>query len=200
MTKGIQTRQAIVEEALRLTSLVGLDALSIGQLAAAVGMSKSGLFAHFSSKEQLQLEVLRAASERFVARVLAPAVKEPRGVPRIRALFEGWLRWDRKEFPGGCVFAAAWAELDDQPGPVRDYFVDTQRDVLGTIATVARAGVEAKKLRDDLDPEQFAFEFFSILLSYQRINRLLPDLGAEKRARTALDALLERSVRGKGRS
>jgi len=156
-------------------------------------MSKSGLFAHFRSKEQLQLEVLRAASDRFITKVLAPALRAPRGEPRLRALFENWTVWDRDEFPGGCVFQAAAAELDDQPGPVRDYLVETQRDLQDSIAQIARAGIESRKFRSDLDPDQLAFDFMGILLGFHRASRLLRDEGAERRARRAFDDLLARA-------
>src|SRR6266540_3709004 len=142
MSKGDETRRSILDQALRLASTQGLGQVTIGLLADAAGLSKSGLFAHFKSKEQLQLAVLREASDRFVGAVIAPALREPRGEPRLRALFENWLRWETKAFPGGCPFQAAADELDDQPGPVRDYLVETQRDFFDTLTTVARAGVE----------------------------------------------------------
>jgi AcrR family transcriptional regulator len=192
MSKGPDTRRAILDQALRLASTGGLGQLSIGLLAGAAKMSKSGLFAHFRSKEQLQLEVLRAASDRFVAKVLAPALRAARGEPRLRALFENWVVWDRDEFPGGCVFQAAAAELDDQPGPVRDYLVETQRDLQDSIAQIARAGIESKKFRSDVDPDQLAFDFVGILLAFHRMSRLLRDESAEKRARRSFDTLLAR--------
>jgi AcrR family transcriptional regulator len=193
MTKGHETKRAILDQAVRLASISGLGQLSIGLLAGAAKMSKSGLFAHFLSKEQLQLAVLREASDRFVAKVLAPALRQARGEPRLRALFESWLVWDREEFPGGCVFQAAAAELDDQPGPVRDYLVDTQRDLHDAIVTIARAGIESRKLRKDVDPDQLAFEMIGILLAYHRSHRLLRDKRAEDRARAAFDSLMARS-------
>jgi len=192
MAKGPDTRRAILDQALRLASTGGLGQLSIGLLAGAAKMSKSGLFAHFRSKEQLQLEVLRAASDRFVAKVLAPALRAPRGEPRLRALFENWLVWDKDEFPGGCVFQAAAAELDDQPGPVRETLVETQRDLQESIAQIVRAGIESRKFRSGVDPDQVAFEVVGILLAFHRMSRLLRDEGAERRARRSFDDLLAR--------
>ncbi len=190
--KGEATRRAILDQALRLASTDGLGHLTIGNLADAASMSKSGLFAHFRSKEQLQLAVLQETSDRFVGKVLAPALRELRGERRLRALFNNWMRWEKDEFPGGCVFAAAAVELDDQEGPVRDFLVETQRDLFDTLATVVRHGVESGGLRDDVDPEQAAFEVLSIMLGYQRMHRLLRARGADRRARAAFDALLER--------
>jgi AcrR family transcriptional regulator len=193
MGKGDETRRSILDQALRLASAQGLHQVTIGLLAEAAGLSKSGLFAHFRSKEQLQLAVLREASDRFVSKVLAPALREPRGEPRLRAFFENWVRWDSEEFPGGCPFQAAADELDDQPGPVRDYLVETQRDCFDSMATIARAGVEAGRLRADLDPRQLAYELFGIMLAFHHAHRLLRDPDADKRARTAFEALLERA-------
>ena len=192
MAKGPDSRRAIIDQALRLASTGGLGQLSIGLLAGAAKMSKSGLFAHFRSKEQLQLEVLRAASDRFVAKVLAPALRAARGEPRLRSLFENWLVWDKDEFPGGCVFQAAAAELDDQSGPVRDYLVETQRDLQDSIAQIARAGIESRKFRSEVEPDQLAFEFVGILLAFHRMSRLLRDESAERRARRSFEDLLAR--------
>ena len=191
--KGDETRRSILDQALRLASLQGLGQVSIGLLAGAAGLSKSGLFAHFRSKEQLQLAVLREASDRFVGKVIAPALREPRGEPRLRALLDNWLRWETVEFPGGCPFQAAADELDDQPGPVRDYLVETQRDLVDTLATVARAGVEAGRLRADLDPRLFAFELLGILLGFHHMHRLLRSDDAETLTRAAFEALIART-------
>jgi AcrR family transcriptional regulator len=191
--KGVDTRRSIIDQALRLASTQGLRQVSIGLLAGAAGMSKSGLFAHFRSKEQLQLAVLREASDRFIATVLAPALREARGEPRLRRFFDGWLRWETTEFPGGCPFQAASDELDDQPGPVRDYLVETQRDLFDSMTTLARVGVEAGKLSADVDPRQFAFEMAGILFAFHHTHRLLRAEDAEKQTRLAFEALLGRS-------
>ena len=127
MGKGDQTRDAILERAVRLASQVGLEGLTIGRLAGALDLSKSGLFAHFASKETLQVQTLERAAERFVEVVLRPALAEPRGEPRLRALFERWLRWPQEvSQPGGCIFVQAAVELDDRPGPARDRLVALQ--------------------------------------------------------------------------
>jgi AcrR family transcriptional regulator len=191
--KGEATRAAILDQALEIASADGLEGLSLGTLAAEVGMSKSGLFAHFRSKEQLQLSALARGVERFVAKVVAPAVKAERGEPRVRALFDLLLRWDRHEFTGGCVLQTAVVEFDDHPGPVRDFVVETQRDWFDTLTKVARAGVESRAFKKDLDARLFAFELANIFLGYRRHARLLRDRDAEKLAKKALDELLERA-------
>ncbi len=195
-SKGESTRSAIVSRALALASVTGLESLSLQALATAVGMSKSGLFAHFASKEDLQLQVLKEAADRFVSFVVAPALKKPRGVPRIRALFENWLEWAHASFqPGGCVFQAAAAELDDKEGPAREYLVATQRDLLSTMATAAKIAVQEGHFAPDLDVDQWAYEVYGIVIAYHQVSRLLRDETAEARARRSFEALLERSKR-----
>jgi AcrR family transcriptional regulator len=188
VSKGEATRGAILDEAGRLARLVGLGGLTIGSLATQTGMSKSGLFAHFGSKESLQLQVLEHSSERFVDEVIRPAVKMPRGVPRVRDLFERWLEWDSVE--GGCPLAAASFELDDQPGPVRDHLVRVQRDWADTLATVFTSGIGEGHFRPDADPRQFAQDVLGVMLAFHLASRLLGDTAAAVRARRALDALL----------
>ena len=192
MTKGTETRDRILDTAFRLAARQGLDGLSLAALAGKLGLSKSGLFAHFDSKEELQLEMLRVASERFVDKVMRPAFKQPRGLPRVKALFENWRRWATDpSLPGGCVFVAASAELDDRDGPVRAYVVSQQRGLLQTIARAAALSVEVGHFRRDLDVEQFAFEFLAIYLAFHHAQRLLRDPRAEQRARRAYMRLVD---------
>ncbi len=191
MSKGEETRSRIVERAFRLASREGLQGLSIGSLAAELGLSKSGLFAHFGSKEDLQIEVLRAAAVHFEDRVLRPSFRAPRGEPRIRQIFDHWLAWcSDPALPGGCVFMAAATELDDKQGRPRDYLVATQKQLMATLAKAARLAVEAGHFRADLDREQFAFELHALLMGCSHWKRLLGDPRAERRARAAFDRLL----------
>jgi AcrR family transcriptional regulator len=188
MGKGDATREAILDEAIRMARTVGLGGMTIGALAAGARLSKSGLYAHFQSKEDLQLQVLEHAKVRYVAEVIAPALAAPRGEPRVRALFEAKLRWDSA--PGGCIFVSAATELDDQPGPVRDRVARDLRDWLDTIAEVFRTGVAEGHFRADADPAQFAFELEGVLLSFHMTKRLLDDRAATARARRTFEALL----------
>lgn len=191
MSKGAATKERIIESALRTASVEGLEGISLGRLAQDVGMSKSGLFAHFESKEELQLDVLAAAAERFADVVVRPAFAAPRGEPRVRSLFEHWLVWERHQsLPGGCVFMHAAAELDDRPGPARDALVQWQRQWLEVLAKAARLGVEAGHFRAELDPEMFAFQQLGLVLGYYHARRLLDDPQAEDHVRRAFDALL----------
>ena len=191
MGKGQLTREAVLDQAARTASEVGLRGVTIGSLADLTHMSKSGLFAHFGSKESLQLATLRYARDQFVNLVIRPALAAPRGEPRVRALFENWLEWDTSALPGGCLFVAAAVEFDDEPGAVRDELVRNQVDLGETIARVFRSGITERHFRDDADPEQFAFQMHGILLAFHQHSRLLGDPLATQRARRALDALLD---------
>ena len=189
--KGEETRQAILDEAIQVASQDGLRGLTIGQLAAHIEMSKSGLFAHFKSKESLQLEVLEHARQRFIDSVMRPALAAPRGRTRLDTLFDHWLTWTNDELNGGCIFVAAASELDDRPGPVRDSLVRSERDWLDSIATIAGTAVSEGEFRSDVDVEQFAYELHGIMLSHHHASRLLRDERAPERARRAYESLVE---------
>jgi AcrR family transcriptional regulator len=198
MSKGAETRQAILGRALDLSSVVGLEALSIGRLADEMELSKSGLFAHFGSKEALQIGVLEAAAERFVDIVVRPALKAPRGEPRVRALMERWMEWSRV-LPGGCIFVTAAVELDDRPGPVRDTLVRLQRDWVDVIATSVRAAVASGEFRPTVDAQRFAQEMYGLALSHYHFARLLGDPSSEARTRASFDEMIERARPATGR-
>ncbi len=191
MRKGASTRHAILTHATGLASQVGLTGLTIGALADHLRLSKSGLFAHFRSKAALQIQVLEHAAASFVEAVVRPALQQPRGEPRMRALFERWLEWGQAEaLPGGCVFVAAASELDDRPGPARDRLVELQRQWLDVIATSVRKAVEAGQFRADADPEQFAQDLTGVMLAFHHQARLMGDVRAATRARRAFDTLV----------
>jgi AcrR family transcriptional regulator len=191
MSKGEATREAILDTASRLARSVGLGGITIGTLATSAELSKSGLYAHFRSKESLQVSILEHTRARFVTEVIAPALTEPRGEPRVRAVFENWLTWASQR--GGCLFAASSFELDDQPGPVRELLVRYQQDWLDSLAEVFRTGLSEGHFRVGSDPEQFAFEVDGVMLSCHLSSRLLDDATAQARARAAFEALLDRA-------
>jgi AcrR family transcriptional regulator len=189
--KGELTHRSILDHAVGLASQIGLDGLSVGRLADDLGLSKSGLFGHFRSMEALQVQVLQRASEHFVDAVIRPAVKAPRGEPRLRALFDRWLDWGKGlSLPGGCLFVAAATELDDRPGPVREQLVRTQRDWIAFIAGAVAIAVEEGHFRRDVDSGQFAYDVYGIMLAWNHSSRLLGDPAADRHARTAFDNLL----------
>ena len=192
-TKGERTRAAILDEALRIVSKAGLDGLTIGTLADATGMSKSGLFAHFGSREELLLAVLAHGQAEFAEVVFQPAMAKARGLPRLRSMFVNWLDWtESAELPGGCPMIGGASEFDDRPGPVRDMLAGGQRTWIETLKRAVRQAVEEGQLGAETDPEQIAFEIFGIALVVHHHRRLLGYKKARERALVALDSLLKR--------
>jgi len=188
VSKGEQTRQAILGRAFELASVVGVSGLTIGRLAEETGLSKSGLFAHFGSKEALDVAVVEEASRQFVQEVMVPALREPRGEPRVRALFDRWLVWGQR--PGGCFFVGASAELDDRVGPSRDALARADKDWLDELAKAARIAVREGHFAATLDPDQFAFELNGIMLGFHQFHRFLREPEALARTRRAFDRLV----------
>lgn len=193
-SKGEKTRDLILNDAVSLASQLGLEALSIGGLAARSGMSKSGLFAHFGSKEDLQRATLARAEALFQERVFQPAMAVPRGVRRLRALLDHWLRWvdGSDELPGGCLLLSAASEYDDRPGAIRDQLAEGQRQLRGAIAKAVQSAVHAGELPPAVDPWQFTFELYGIVLASYHERRLLGDTRSADRARIAFEHLLAR--------
>ncbi|HEY0254560.1 MAG TPA: TetR/AcrR family transcriptional regulator [Kofleriaceae bacterium] len=188
MNKGEATRQAILGRAFELASVVGVSGLTIGRLAEETGLSKSGLFAHFGSKEALDVAVVEEASRQFVQEVMVPALREPRGEPRVRALFENWMVWGAR--PGGCFFVAASAELDDRPGPPRDALVRALKDWIDELAKAASIAVREGHFHPSLDADQFAFELNGMMLSFHQFHRFLHESKALPRTRKAFERLI----------
>lgn len=192
-TKGERTRAAILDAALRIVSKSGLDGLTIGTLADATGMSKSGLFAHFGSREELLLAVLAHGQAQFTEVVFQPAMAKPRGIARLKAMFINWLDWtESAELPGGCPMIGGASEFDDRPGPVRDMLAGGQRTWIETLKRSVRQAIEEGELPADTDPEQIAFEMFGIALVVHHHRRLLGYPKARARALAALDKLISR--------
>ncbi|MCO4795524.1 MAG: TetR/AcrR family transcriptional regulator [Bacteriovoracaceae bacterium] len=175
MSRGAETKEMILKAALDFTSRWGLESLSIGELAKKVGMSKSGLFGHFNSKEKLQTMVLDYASTNFVNEVLLPAFKSPRGIPRIEATVENWYAWMDKQHTGGCPFAAAAFEYDDRPGAVQDHLRKYLDEMINSFVRSAEIAVEVGHFKKDTDCKEFAFRFYSYLLGLHLYDRLLKE-------------------------
>jgi len=188
VSKGDATRQAILARAFELATVIGVSGLTIGRLAEATGLSKSGLFAHFGSKEALEVAVVEEASRQFVQDVMVPALRKPRGEPRLRALFENWLRWGDR--PGGCFFVGASTELDDRPGPPRDALCRGIKDWVDELAKAVRIAISEGHFKSDVNPEQLAFDIYAIMLGMHTFHRFLRDPAALARTRTAFDRLL----------
>ena len=180
--KGSETRASILDRAVDLASVEGLEGLTIGRLAAELRMSKSGLFAHFGSKQELQLATVEAAAHRFRDKVIVPSLEAPEGAPRIQAMGDRYLE-QMGDYSGGCFWAATSAEYDDRPGPVRDAIAAALEAWLGELERQARiAGVER--------PERFAFELYALVMGVNSRYRLSGDERVFEYAREALDRLL----------
>jgi len=193
--KGQQTRAAILDAALALASHMGLEGLSIGALAEVMQMSKSGVFAHFGSREELQISVIREYHARFEDEVFFPAVKQARGLPRLRALFERWIKRVSIEVDSGCIYISGAVEFDDRPGPVRDALASM---VVAWHAALERAiglAVEEGHLRPDTDATQMLFELHGLILALHHDARFLRRPGALDRSRLAFEHLLSHYVR-----
>ena len=185
--KGVATRSAIVERAIELVRKQGLESLSIGGLAQAAAMSKSGVFAHFGSREDLQLAVLDAVAEDFSRKVLQAAFRQPRGVRRLRAILSGWMDWTHG---AGCPMIAAVIEYDDRPGVIRDRVVHWQRRLREALTQAVQLAIETRVLRRDTDAAQVAFEMFGIVLVLHHDTRLFGGTEAIVRATHAFDRLM----------
>jgi len=189
MGKGEQTRLVVLAQAADVAAKQGLSTLTIGDLATRTRLSKSGLFAHFQSKEALQLAVLAYARDKFTDEVLRPATRTPRGEPRVRALFEHWLAVSQHS-NAECLFVSASAEFDDRPGPVRDQLVRDHRDCAESVMQMFRTGISEGEFREDADPAQFAYDLQSIMLGFFHAHRLLGDPLAAEHARRSFEAVV----------
>ena len=180
MSKGEHTRAAILDVALAQASEGGFESLTIGSLAERAGMSKSGLFAHFGSREELQVAAIEAAAARFTETVFLPALKARRGLPRLRALFDHWLDWTvRGGLTHGCPMQAAAVEFDDRPGPVRDAVVEHFARLEREMGRAVELAVGQGHLRADLDVGQFVFDMLGIIFAYHHGARLFDVARAE---------------------
>ena len=194
LLKGQQTRAAILDAALALASHIGLEGLSIGALAEVTGMSKSGVFAHFGSREELQISVVREYHSKFEEEVFRPALAAPRGLPRLRALFDRWVRRVSVEIDSGCIYISGAVEFDDRPGPVRDALVTMVQTWQRALDRAIRAAVDEGHLRGGTDVGQLLFEIHGLILALHHDARFLRNAGAEERARAAFERLVEHAA------
>jgi AcrR family transcriptional regulator len=188
------TKARLLKAGLDMLSQDGLSGLSIGRVAEATGLSKSGMFAHVHSKEQLEINLLDAGTELAGRTVIAPAMETRPGLTRLRVLIDRWLGWSsRAGLNGGCPVAAALFELDDRPGPVRDHVAILERQWHDLLASLTAEAVDRGEFRDGLDIEQFIFELCGIYLSHHTASRFFHDPLARERAGKAVDVLIARA-------
>jgi AcrR family transcriptional regulator len=192
MLKGQQTKAAIIEAALGLASQIGLEGLSIGALAEVTGMSKSGVFAHFGSREELQISVIREYHDRFEAEVFYPALQHPRGVPRLQAMFDNWMVQTSNEIDSGCIYISGAVEFDDRSGPVRDALASSVTSWQAAVRRAVEQAQEEGHFVTEVDPLQVAFEVHGLILALHYEARFLKVPGAAERARQGFARILER--------
>ena len=190
--KGQQTKAAIVDAALGLATQIGLEGLSIGALAAVMRMSKSGVFAHFGSREELQISVIREYHTRFEEEVFYPALENARGMPRLKALFQNWMNRTSVEIDSGCLYISGAVEFDDRPGPVRDALAGSVKTWLSAMYRAVVQAKEAGHLRSDADEHQMAFEIHGLILALHYEARFLKTPGSIDRANTGFAHIVAR--------
>jgi len=194
LLKGRQTRATILDAALSLASHMGLEGLSIGALAEVTQMSKSGVFAHFGSREELQISVVREYHTQFSTEVFEPAMKAARGLPRLRALFDRWFKRVSYEIDVGCIYISGAVEFDDRPGPVRDALVEMVQTWQDALERAIRMAIDEGHLRADTDPKQVLFEVHGLILALHHDARFLRHAGADARARAAFENVLSHYI------
>lgn len=192
MQKGQQTKAAIVDAALGLATQIGLEGLSIGALAEVMQMSKSGVFAHFGSREELQISVVREYHTRFEEEVFYPAISFPRGLPRLRALFDNWMKRTSVEIDSGCIYISGAVEFDDRPGPVRDALAGSVNTWLTAMRRAIDLAIEEGHLRADTDSAQMGFEIHAQILALHYEARFLRSPESLKRAVIAFEGIVGR--------
>ena len=193
MQKGQQTKAVIIEAALGLATQIGLEGLSIGAIAEVTQMSKSGVFAHFGSREELQISVIREYFSRFEQEIFYPAMQAERGLPRLRALFANWMKRVAVEIQSGCIFISGAVEFDDRPGPVRDALATSVQTWLEALYRAIVQAQEGGELLTGADPHQIAFEIHGLILALHYEARFLKNPGSLERANTAFANILLRN-------
>jgi AcrR family transcriptional regulator len=191
MRKGEQTRAAIVSTALELAGADSLEGLTIGLIAGRMKMSKAGVFAHFGSREDLQIAVLKEYERRFIDDVLLPSLKEPRGLPRLQSMYSRWLDRGKIEIKSGCVFVSGAVEYDDRPGPIRDLLVGMIRSWQRELVRAVKQAIEVGHLRPETDPHELVFAMYGLVLALHHDARLLRSQDSVARGRAVFDRLID---------
>lgn len=193
LQKGQQTKAAIVDAALGLATQIGLEGLSIGALAEVTQMSKSGVFAHFGSREELQISVIREYHNRFEQEVFYPAMQAERGLPRLRAMFAQWMQRTSVELDSGCIYISGAVEFDDRPGPVRDALASSVQTWHAAMKRAITQAKEAGHLDAGTDEEQMLFEIHGLILALHYEARFLQNPGSIARANAGFEHILQRN-------
>jgi AcrR family transcriptional regulator len=190
MIKGEKTKDTILKIGWEMAGRLGLECVTIGTLAEKAKMSKSGLFAHFQSKENLQIAILEFAASDFREKVIIPALKTERGIPRIKALVNNWIKWG-SPLSGNCIFVITGTEFSARPGKVRDYLMKHQDEWIDCLQRIAQSAIKAGDFRDNIDCQQFAFDLYSLLLGFHYYDKLLHNGKTKQKQELALKRVLD---------
>ena len=194
LTKAEQTKATIIDAALRLASQIGLEGLSIGAIAEVTQMSKSGVFAHFGSREELQISVVREYFSRFERDVFTPTLSLPRGLPRLRGMFANWMAQVAHEIQSGCIFISGAVEFDDRSGPVRDALEQSMKTWLAAVRRSVAMAAEQGHIAANVDPKQVVFEIHGLILVLHYEARFFKSPKSLDRAKTGFENLLNRYI------
>ncbi len=190
MAKVVKDRLEVAKKSLEMASHLSLEALTIGGLAKEMNMSKSGLFAHFQSKENLQVEILNYAAKHFTDFVISPALKIERGIPRIRAIVDNWIKWGNM-FSGGCIFVDATTEFNDRPGNIHNILIAQQKQWVDVLRRIGESAIKAGDIKPDTDCDQFAYDLYSLVLGHYYYDQLLHDPKIDQRKEISLENFLK---------
>lgn len=193
MEKALDTKIYILDTALKLARTIGFESISIGELAKKVGMSKSGLFAHFKSKETLHVMIMEHAGYLFTKKVIKPALKEPRGLKRLNAIIENWLSWSLQDSGGSCPLITASIEFDDRPGMVKETVHRLLTSLHETLSIACSLAIETGEIKKDADTDLMAQEIFSYIMSYHLYKKTLNDPKAKERFEKSIQSLIDRN-------
>ncbi|MFD2365515.1 TetR/AcrR family transcriptional regulator [Pseudoduganella sp. GCM10020061] len=191
MRKGEMTRAAILDVALEIASRDGLEGLTIGLLADRMSMSKSGVFAHFGSREDLQLEVIKLYHHRFEQEVFFPSIRETRGMPRLKSMFARWIKQVSVEIASGCIYISGAVEYDDRPGPIREQLVSMVQAWQNALLRAVQQAIDTGDLKADTDAQQMVFEMYGLILALHHDARFLRMPGSVDRARAGFERLVQ---------
>ena len=190
MPKEKVTKNDIIQKGLEMASHLSLEALTFGELAKEMKMSKSGLFAHFQSKENLQLDILNYAAQQFAEEVILPSLKVERGIPRIKAIVNKWIKWGSR-LGGGCIFVDSTTEFNDRPGNIQNLLFAQQKRWVDILRKIGESAVKSGDLKPDCDCEQFAFDLYSLILGYYYYDQLIKDPKIDERVQKSFMQFLK---------
>lgn len=194
MSKTLEKRLTILDTALSLVRQIGFESVSIASLASEVGMSKSGLFAHFNSKEKMHLMILDHAADSFSEDIFKKSISKPRGIPRLEAIIKNWIKWYKNGDGGTCPFIAASVEYDSKPGPVKNRIKSHTRQLISSLSYTAQICVDEGQFKNNTDTDQFAYELYSLIVGHLIYLRTMESKAASRLFQNSINQLIQRNL------